>query len=67
MTCTTAPAADHRQLGDQNDRAASRTSRTVQLFGEDGNDRLGGASGRDTLDGGNGDDNDDRRLGRATA
>src|SRR4051812_27610646 len=45
------------RLGDQNDSAASRTSRTVQLFGEDGNDRLSGASGRDTLDGGNGDDN----------
>src|SRR5436190_8884389 len=45
------------RLGDQNDSAASRTSRTVQLFGEDGNDRLAGASGRDTLDGGSGDDN----------
>src|SRR3954452_12271860 len=44
-------------LGDQNDRASSRTSRGVQLFGEDGNDRLAGASGRDTLDGGSGDDN----------
>jgi hypothetical protein len=44
-------------LGDQNDRAMSRTSRAVQLFGEDGNDRLGGNSGRDTIDGGNGDDN----------
>jgi hypothetical protein len=43
-------------LGDQNDRAASRTSRGVQFFGEDGNDRLAGASGRDTVDGGNGDD-----------
>jgi Ca2+-binding RTX toxin-like protein len=43
-------------LGDQNDRAASRTSRSAQFFGEDGNDRLGGASGRDTIDGGSGDD-----------
>ena len=43
-------------LGDQADRAASKTSRSVQLFGEDGNDRLAGASGRDTLDGGSGDD-----------
>ena len=43
-------------LGDQNDRAVSRTSRSVQFFGEDGNDRLAGASGRDTVDGGNGDD-----------
>src|SRR4051794_25176909 len=58
VTCTTSPGrAIIAQLGDQNDRAASRTSRTVQLFGEDGNDRLGGASGRDLLDGGNGDDN----------
>src|SRR3954453_3475925 len=45
------------RLGDQNDSAASRTSRTVQVFGEDGNDRLAGASGRDTLAGGAGDDN----------
>jgi Ca2+-binding RTX toxin-like protein len=44
-------------LGDQNDSAVSRTSRTVQLFGGDGNDRLAGASGRDTIDGGAGDDN----------
>ena len=44
-------------LGDQDDRALSRTSRTVQLFGEDGNDRLAGASGRDTIDGGPGADN----------
>ena len=44
-------------LGDQNDTARSRTSRRVQLFGQDGNDRLAGASGRDRLDGGNGDDN----------
>src|SRR3954471_12940695 len=42
------------RLGDQNDSTASKTSRTVQLFGEDGNDRLAGASGRDTLDGGAG-------------
>jgi Ca2+-binding RTX toxin-like protein len=58
-------------LGDQNDSAISRTSRAVQLFGEDGNDRLGGASGRDTIDGGPGDDNltggsgGDRVLGGA--
>ena len=58
VTCTTSPARPIiANLGDQNDRAASRTSRTVQLYGEDGNDRLGGASGRDVLDGGNGDDN----------
>jgi Ca2+-binding RTX toxin-like protein len=44
-------------LGDGNDTATSRTSRTVQLVGEDGNDRLAGAGGRDTLDGGTGDDN----------
>jgi Ca2+-binding RTX toxin-like protein len=58
VTCTTRPGRPIiANLGDQNDRASSRTSRTVQLFGEDGNDRLAGASGRDTLDGGNGDDN----------
>ena len=58
VSCTTRPGRPIiASLGDQNDRASSRTSRSVQLFGEDGNDRLGGASGRDTLDGGNGDDN----------
>jgi hypothetical protein len=57
-TCTTrAGRPIIANLGDQNDRATSRTSRSVQLFGEDGNDRLAGASGRDTVDGGNGDDN----------
>lgn len=58
VRCTTAPGRPIIvYLGDQNDRAASRTSRTVQFYGEDGNDRLAGASGRDMLDGGNGDDN----------
>src|SRR4051794_19103120 len=58
VTCTTSPSRPIiANLGDQNDRAASSTSRTVQFFGEDGNDRLAGASGRDILDGGNGDDN----------
>src|SRR3954454_19113737 len=58
VTCTTAAGRPIiANLGDQNDRAASRTSRSVQLFGEDGNDRLAGASGRDTVDGGPGDDN----------
>src|SRR3954453_211636 len=57
VTCTTQPGRPIiANLSDQNDRAVSKTSRTVQLFGEDGNDRLAGASGRDTLDGGNGDD-----------
>jgi Ca2+-binding RTX toxin-like protein len=57
VRCTTARGRPIiANLGDQNDRAVSRTSRSVQLFGEDGNDRLGGASGRDTLDGGSGDD-----------
>src|SRR3954471_16480365 len=72
VTCTTAAGRPIiANLGDQNDRAASRTSRSVQFFGEDGNDRLGGASGRDTLDGGTGDDNEtggagnDRVLGGA--
>src|SRR3954462_7982265 len=41
-------------LGDQNDRVTSRTSRSVQFFGEEGNDRLAGGAGRDTIDGGNG-------------
>src|SRR3954453_13928454 len=55
VTCTTqAGRPIIANLGDQNDRAVSRTSRSVQLFGEDGNDRLAGASGRDTLDGWNG-------------
>ena len=58
VTCTTQRGRPIiANLGDQNDRATSRTSRNVQLFGEDGNDRLAGASGRDTLDGGSGDDN----------
>ena len=58
VTCTTRSGRPIiANLGDQNDRAASRTSRSVQLFGEDGSDRLAGASGRDTVDGGNGDDN----------
>ena len=57
-SCTTRPGRPIiANLGDQDDRAFSRTSRSVQLFGEDGNDRLGGWSGRDTLDGGTGDDN----------
>jgi Ca2+-binding RTX toxin-like protein len=57
VTCTTSAGRPIiAALGDQNDTARSRTSRTVQLFGEDGDDRLTGASGRDTLDGGNGDD-----------
>ena len=57
VTCTTGrnrPLIAH--LGDQNDRAASKTSRGVQFYGDEGNDRLAGASGRDTLDGGVGDD-----------
>src|SRR4051812_137041 len=58
VTCTTRSGRPIiANLGDQNDRGVSRTSRTVQLFGEDGNDRLAGASGRDTLNGGAGDDN----------
>jgi Ca2+-binding RTX toxin-like protein len=58
VTCTTSRGRPIiANLGDQNDRASSRTSRSVQLFGEDGNDRLAGASGRDTIDGGAGDDN----------
>jgi hypothetical protein len=72
VTCTTrAGRPIIARLGDQNDLAVSRTSRTVQLFGEDGNDKLTGASGRDTLDGGNGDDTiaggsgRDRLLGRS--
>jgi RTX calcium-binding nonapeptide repeat (4 copies) len=57
VRCTT--AVGHpiiANLGDQNDSAASRTSRVVQLFGEDGNDHLAGGGGRDILDGGPGDD-----------
>jgi Ca2+-binding RTX toxin-like protein len=58
VTCTTGNGRPIiATLGDQNDRGVSRTSRGAQIFGEDGNDRLGGASGRDTVDGGNGDDN----------
>jgi hypothetical protein len=58
VTCTTGAGRPIiATLGDQNDRAISRTSRRVQLYGQDGNDRLIGASGRDTLDGGSGDDN----------
>jgi serralysin len=58
VSCTTANGRPIiATLGDQNDRATSRTSRSVQLFGEDGNDRLAGGSGRDTIDGGSGDDN----------
>jgi hypothetical protein len=58
VTCTTAGGRPIiARLSDQNDTATSRTSRSVQFFGEDGNDRLAGSSGRDTLDGGNGDDN----------
>ncbi|HEY3190555.1 MAG TPA: calcium-binding protein [Solirubrobacteraceae bacterium] len=57
VTCTTGPGKPIiADLGDQIDRAVSRTSRTVQFFGGPGNDRLAGASGRDTLDGGDGDD-----------
>jgi Ca2+-binding RTX toxin-like protein len=56
-TCTTANGRPIiANLADQNDRAVSRTSRSVQFFGEGGNDRLAGASGRDTVDGGDGDD-----------
>lgn len=58
VTCTTNGSRPIiATLGDQNDRATSRTSRNVQFFGGDGNDRLAGASGRDTVDGGAGDDN----------
>ena len=58
VTCTTRSGRPIiARLGDQNDTATSTTSRSVQFFGEDGNDRLAGASGRDLLDGGNGDDN----------
>jgi Ca2+-binding RTX toxin-like protein len=57
VTCTTQRGRPIiASLGDQNDTATSKTSRTVRFFGEDGNDRLAGASGRDTIDGGNGDD-----------
>src|SRR6478672_2025563 len=67
VSCTTAAGRPIiATLGDQNDRAASRTSRSVQFFGEDGNDRLGGASGGDTLDGGPGDDNLTGGSGRDT-
>jgi hypothetical protein len=55
--CTTQPGRPIiANLSDQDDRASSRTSRSVQLFGEDGNDRLSGWAGRDTVDGGNGND-----------
>ncbi|HYZ29622.1 MAG TPA: calcium-binding protein [Thermoleophilaceae bacterium] len=58
VSCTTQPGRPLiANLGDQDDSAFSRTSRAVQLFGEDGNDSLAGWSGRDTLDGGAGDDN----------
>src|SRR5947209_13487441 len=58
VRCTTAPGKPIiAHLGDQDDRAFSHTSRSVQLFGEDGNDRLGGAGGRDSIDGGAGNDN----------
>jgi Ca2+-binding RTX toxin-like protein len=58
VTCTTGNGRPIiAALGDQNDTATSRTSRAVQFFGEDGNDRLAGNSGRDSLNGGNGDDN----------
>src|SRR3954469_4997553 len=57
VTCVTAPARPIiANLGDGDDNATSRTSRAVQLFGEDGNDRLAGGSGRDQIDGGPGDD-----------
>jgi hypothetical protein len=57
VTCTTQRGRPIiASLGDQNDTATSKTSRTVRFFGEDGNDRLAGGSGRDTIDGGNGDD-----------
>ncbi|MFL5895568.1 MAG: hypothetical protein ACJ76Z_10730 [Thermoleophilaceae bacterium] len=57
VTCTTAPGMPIiAVLGDQIDRAVSRTSRSAQFFGEAGNDRLAGASGRDLIDGGEGDD-----------
>jgi Ca2+-binding RTX toxin-like protein len=67
VSCTTQPGRPIiANLGDQNDRAVSRVSRSVQFFGEDGNDRLSGASGRDVLDGGNGDDNITGGSGRDT-
>src|SRR5436305_10978709 len=41
VTCTTAPGHPIvAHLADLNDRANSRTSRSLQLFGEGGNDRL---------------------------
>src|SRR5260221_3563565 len=67
VTCTTAPGRPIiASLGDQNDRAFSRTSRTVQLFGEAGNDRLAGAGGRDLIDGGEGADTLTGGSGRDT-
>lgn len=57
VSCTTrAGRAIIARLGDQDDTARSRTSRSVQLFGQAGRDALIGASGRDTLSGGDGDD-----------
>src|SRR5689334_12668800 len=54
VTCTGAPGRPLvANLGDGDDTANSRTSRAVQFFGEDGNDRLSGGSGRDLIDGGN--------------
>ncbi len=67
VTCTTAAGKPIiANLNDQDDRASSRTSRSVQLFGEDGNDHLVGASGRDRIDGGNGDDSLSGGSGRDT-
>jgi Ca2+-binding RTX toxin-like protein len=57
VACTTAAGRSLiARLGDQDDIAVSRTSRSAQLFGEAGSDRLTGASGRDTLLGGDGSD-----------
>jgi hypothetical protein len=57
VSCTTRPGRSIiARLGDQDDVARSRTSRSVQLLGQAGRDTLIGASGRDALSGGDGDD-----------
>src|SRR4051812_30546073 len=57
VSCTTAGGRPIiARLGDLQDFARSRTSRSVQLFGEAGEDTLTGASGRDQLFGGDGGD-----------
>src|SRR4051812_15812996 len=57
VSCTTAPGRSIiARLGDLQDVAPSRTSRSVQLFGEGGDDTLTGAGGRDVVDGGAGND-----------